>query len=41
MLVDVKGYTEKAVAICPNGTLGETVELGGILIVLPKAPNVK
>ena len=41
MLVDVKGYTEKAVAICPNGTLGETVELGGILIVLPKAPKVK
>ncbi len=41
MLVDVKGYAEKAVAICPNGTTGDHVEIGGLLIVLPKPPKVK
>ena len=32
MLVDVKGYAEKGVAICPNGTIGDHVEIGGLLI---------
>ena len=41
MLVDVEGYDEKAISICPNGTLGDHVEIGGILIVLPKAPKIK
>ena len=41
MLVDVKGYAEKAVAICPNGTIGDHLEIGGLLIVLPKPPKVK
>jgi hypothetical protein len=41
MLVDVKGYAEKGVAICPNGTIGDHVEIGGVLIALPKAPKVK
>tara|TARA_R100001510_G_scaffold13780_1_gene10933 strand:+ start:613 stop:2730 length:2118 start_codon:yes stop_codon:yes gene_type:complete len=41
MLVDVKGYAEKGVAICPNGTIGDHLEIGGLLIALPKAPKVK
>jgi hypothetical protein len=41
MLVDVKGYTDKAVAICPDLPLGDSIEIGGVLIVLPKAPKVK
>ncbi len=41
MLVDVEGYTDKAVSICPNGTVGDDIEIGGIVIVLPKAPKVK
>lgn len=41
MLVDVKGYDEKAIAICPAGTIGDVVELGGLIIVLPKTPKVK
>ena len=41
VLIDVKGYEEKAVAICPNGTHGDHIEIGGILIVLPKPPKVK
>ena len=41
MLLDVKGYEEPAVKICPNGTEGELIELGGLLICLPKAPPKK
>ena len=41
VLIDVKGYEEKAVAICPNGTHGDHIEIGSILIVLPKPPKVK
>ena len=41
MLVDVKGYEGKGISICPNGTLGDHVEIGGLLIVLPKAPRIK
>lgn len=41
MLVDVKGYEGKGISICPNGTLGDHIEIGGLLIVLPKAPKVK
>ena len=41
MLVDVEGFDEKGISICPNGSMGETVELGGIVVVLPKAPKVK
>jgi hypothetical protein len=41
MLVEVKGYEEKGVVICPNGTMGDHIEIGGVLIVLPKAPKVR
>ena len=41
VLLDVKDYEEPAVKICPNGTEGELIELGGLLICLPKAPPKK
>jgi len=41
VLLDVEGYEEPAVKICPNGTEGELIELGGLLICLPKAPPKK
>ena len=31
---------EKEIVICPNGTKGETIEIGNILIVLPIKPKV-
>ena len=41
MLVDIKEYDDQAIAICPDGTMGDHKEIGGLLIVLPKAPKVK
>ena len=41
VLLDVKEYEDPAVKICPNGTEGEIVELGGLLICLPKRPPKK
>ena len=41
MLVKVDNYDEQAISICPKGTQGETVELGGLLIVLPAQPPEK
>ena len=38
-LLQIKGYDDHAVCLCPNGTVGEIVELGGLVIVLPKAPE--
>ena len=38
-LFKIDDYEEPIVKICPNGTLGDVVELGGILIGLPKAPT--
>jgi hypothetical protein len=38
-LIELKEYEDKAICICPNGTIGETIELGGLVIVLPKAPK--
>ena len=40
-LVDLEEYEDKAVSICPNGTHGDHLEIGGIVIVLPKTPKVK
>ena len=40
-LLDIEEYEEPAVKICPNGTEGETIELGGLLICLPKRPPKK
>jgi hypothetical protein len=38
-LVKLDSYDEEVVKICPNGTLGEVVELGGVLIGLPEEPS--
>jgi len=40
-LVKIKGYNELAISICPKGTQGEIVELGGLVIVLPAVPPKK
>ena len=40
-LLDLDEYDEPAVKICPNGTEGEVIELGGLLICLPKRPPKK
>ena len=39
VLFKIDDYEEPIVKICPNGTLGDIVELGGILIGLPEAPS--
>ena len=41
IFLNLKEYNEDAVKICPNGTEGEIIELGGLLICLPKKPNKK
>jgi len=41
VLLDVKEYDTPAVKICPNGTEGEVIDLGGLLICLPKRPPKK
>jgi hypothetical protein len=38
-LKQVKGYEEYVVNICPNDTSGEVIEIGDVLIQLPKAPK--
>ena len=38
-LIDIKGYETKGIKIDPNGTEGETIELHGLLVVLPKKPR--
>ena len=40
-LVKIDGYDELAVSICPKGTQGEVIELGGLLVVLPAQPPKK
>jgi hypothetical protein len=40
-LLDIEEYEEPAIKICPNGTEGEIIELGGLLICLPKRPPKK
>ena len=40
-LVEIEGYEEFAVSICPNGTIGEAVEIGGLVVVLPSKPPKK
>tara|TARA_R110000796_G_scaffold71511_7_gene162387 strand:- start:3683 stop:5821 length:2139 start_codon:yes stop_codon:yes gene_type:complete len=41
MLIDVDGYSEEGIVICPNGTLGESIEIDGLHIVLPATPKDK
>ena len=38
-LLDVEGYSDKVVKICPNGTVGDIIELSGVHIALPKPPK--
>ena len=38
-LIDIEGYEAKGIKIDPNGTEGETIELHGLLVVLPKKPR--
>ena len=41
VLVDIEEYDEPGIKICPNGTQGESLELGGLVIVLPAQPPKK
>jgi hypothetical protein len=41
ILLNLEEYDEPAIKICPNGTQGELIELGGLLICLPKRPPKK
>ena len=38
-LREVHGYEDKAVVIDPNGSVGESLELHGLLVLLPKKPK--
>ena len=38
-LVEIDGYEDKGIKIDPNGTQGESIELHGLLVVLPKKPK--
>ena len=40
-LIEIEEYEHPAVAICPNGTQGEAIELGGLVILLPVKPPKK
>ena len=37
-LVDIEGYDEKVINICPNDTSGEVIEVADLYIQLPKKP---
>ena len=39
VLVDIDGYEDQGIKIDPNGTEGESLELHGLLVVLPKKPK--
>tara|TARA_Y100000114_G_scaffold157154_1_gene187508 strand:- start:6170 stop:8269 length:2100 start_codon:yes stop_codon:yes gene_type:complete len=41
MLVKVDNYDEDVISICPKGTKGEIVEIGGLFIALPAQPPKK
>ena len=38
VLIDIEGYDIPAISICPNGTKGECIERGDLLISLPAQP---
>ena len=38
-LVNIEGYDEMVINICPNDTKGEVIEIDGLLIQLPKKPK--
>jgi len=37
-LVNIEEYEDLAISICPKGTQGDVIELGGLVIVLPAQP---
>ena len=41
VLLYTEEYDEPAIKICPNGSEGEIIELGGLLICIPKKPPKK
>tara|TARA_R110001592_G_scaffold64118_2_gene196870 strand:- start:8344 stop:10464 length:2121 start_codon:yes stop_codon:yes gene_type:complete len=41
VLLDLEEYDDLAIKICPSGTEGEVIELGDLLICLPKRPPKK
>ena len=41
VLVDIEGYDVPAISICPNGTKGDCIQRGDLLIVLPAQPPEK
>jgi hypothetical protein len=40
-LVNIKGYDESVVNICPQGTAGDIIEISGLYIQLPEVPETK
>jgi len=40
-LVEIEEYVHPAISICPNGTKGEVIEIGGLVIILPTQPPKK
>lgn len=40
-LVDIEGYDEKVINICPNDTSGDVIEVADLYIQLPKKPAKK
>ena len=40
-LLNIEDYDTPVVAICPNGTQGEVVQIGGLLVALPAQPPEK
>ena len=36
VLIDVDGYEDKGIKVDPNGTEGKSIELHGLLVVLPE-----
>lgn len=40
-LVNIKGYDEPVVNICPQGTAGDIIEISGLYIQLPEVPETK
>ena len=41
VLLYTEEYEDPAIKICPNGSEGEVIELGGLLICLPQRPSKK
>ena len=40
-IVNIKGYDEPVINICPQGTAGDIIEISGLYIQLPEVPETK